>query len=483
MSESRQTVRHVAALAVQRVVLTAAGFLFAAVIPRVMGPEVFGQFSTLLASSLWFSLLSGFGAVSLMTRFVPELMGRGDREGVRKLASNLLTLRAASGVASAVAYQLLVRQWLVDLPVWAIGLAGMAITARTLANLPFTLFLGLNEAARWGAADVGRRLLLFPLVYGGFVVGGLTGACGGLFATELLILALGLWWSREYTVWRLMKPDLAFLRPFLGFSAAFFWANLLLTLFHQGGAPFVQFISGDYKEAGFYSIAFGAYLAGVQGVWKLLSAFGPLLTALRARGDWEALEGWVNRLLVVLGLGSVTAAAVLLAYGGWVVERVFGPGYEQVAALLPVLGVAGLFIGPSGVARLLAVACDLPKVSVVGAALQVGVFLAAGALVVPVMGSVGAAWVVTGAAALYAAFVTWRVRGVVGYRIRPWLTVMGVGVTLAPLVRLGWWGFPVFVGLYGGVLLGMGVVRRDELRPLWDGLRGGRPSPADSVTR
>ncbi len=256
----------------------------------------------------------------------------------------------------------------------------MAITARTLANLPFTLFLGLNEAARWGVADVGRRLLLFPFVYGGFLVGGLTGACGGLFLTELVILAVGLWWSREYTVWRLMKLDMAFLRPFLRFSAAFFWANLLLTLFHQGGAPFVPVVSGDYKEAGYYSIAFGAYLAGVQGVWKLLSAFGPLLTALHARGERAALQGWVNRLLVVLGLGSVVVAAVLCAYGDWVVGRVFGPGYERVAELLPVLGLAGLLIGPSGVARLLTVACDLPKTSVVGAALQAGVFVVAGAV-------------------------------------------------------------------------------------------------------
>ncbi len=480
MNESRQTVRHVAALAVQRVVLTAAGFLFAAVIPRVMGPEVFGQFSTLLASSLWFSLMSGFGAVSLMTRFVPDLMERGEREGVRKLASNLLTLRAASGVASAVVYVAIARLWLADLPGWAIAMAGIGVTARTLANLPFTLFLGLNEAARWGAADVGRRLLLFPFVYGGYVLWGLTGACGGLFLTELVILALGLWWSREYTVWRLMKLDMAFLRPFLRFSAAFFWANLLLTLFHQGGAPFVQFVSGDYKEAGFYSIAFGAYLAGVQGVWKLLSAFGPLLTALHARGDREALEGWVNRLLVVLGLGSVTAAAVAFEYGRWVVERVFGPGYEQVAALLPVLGVAGLFIGPSGVARLLAVACDLPKVSVVGAALQVGVFVAAGAMVVPVMGSVGAAWVVTGAAALYAAFVTWRVRGVVRYRMRPWLKVVGAGVVLTPVLLVGGFGFPVFFGAYAAFLAWLGVLRKAELQPLWEGLRRGKPEPSSA---
>lgn len=481
MNESRQTVRHVAALAVQRVVLTAAGFLFAAVIPRVMGPEVFGQFSTLLASSLWFSLMSGFGAVSLMTRFVPDLMERGDQEGVRKLASNLLTLRAASGVASAVVYVAIARLWLADLPEWAIAMAGIGVTARTLANLPFTLFLGLNEAARWGAADVGRRLLLFPFVYGGFVVGGLTGACGGLFLTELAILGVGLWWSREYTVWRLMKLDMAFLRPFLRFSVAFFWANLLLTLFHQGGAPFVQFISGDYKEAGYYSIAFGAYLAGVQGVWKLLSAFGPLLTALHTRGEREKFEGWVNRLLVVLGLGSVVAAAGLAAYGSWVVGRVFGPGYERVAELLPVFGLAGLLIGPSGVARLLAVTCDLPKVSVAGAALQAGVFVGAGAAVVPAMGSVGAAWVVLGSAALFTGFVTWRVRGTVDYRLRPWFTVVSLGLLLAPVLAVGWWGFPAFLGAYGAILLGTGVVRREELKPLWDGLRKGNPEPSSAV--
>ncbi len=471
MNESRQTVRHAAAVAVQRVVLTAAGFLFAAVIPRVMGPEIFGQFSTLLASSLWFSLMSGFGAVSVMTRFVPELMEKGERESVRKLASNLLTLRLASGVASALVFQLVVGQWLDDLPLWAIVLSGWAITVRTVANLPFTLFLGLNEAARWGAADVGRRLLLFPLVYGGFRLGGLPGACGGLFLTEVVILGLGLWWSREYTVWRLMKLDREFLRPFLRFSAAYFWANLMLTLFHQGGAPFVQFISGDYKEAGYYSIAFGAYLAGVQGVWKLLSAFGPLLTALQARGEQEQLAGWANRLLVVVGLGSTLAAAVVATYGDWVVARVFGAGYERVAELLPVFGLAGLLIGPSGVARLLAVACDLPKAAVEGAALQIAVFGLAGAVLIPRLGSVGAAWVMLGAAALYSSFVTWRVRSRVRYRLGPWALVVGTALLLAPLLRMGWWGFPAFLAALAAILLGTKVVTKAELQPLWGGIR------------
>jgi len=72
---------------------------------------------------------------------------------------------------------------------------------------------------------------------------------------------------------------------------------------------------------------------------------------------------------------------------------------------------------------------------------------------------------------------------VVGHRIRPWLTVVGAGLVLGPVVQLGWWGFPVFVGLYCSVLLAVGVVRKEELRPLWDGLRGGSSSPADSVTR
>ncbi|MEP7366703.1 MAG: oligosaccharide flippase family protein, partial [Acidobacteriota bacterium] len=273
--ESRQTLRQAAGLGLQRALQLAMGFLFAALIPRRMGPQVYGQFSTMVTMSLWFSLMSGLGAVSLMTRFVPEFLAREDREGLKKLASNLMTLRLANGLMGAVVYLIIGAIWLKDLDQMAIIFVAISIAARTVANLPFTLFLGQNRAARWGASDLLRRVLTFPFVFCGYIADGLRGAGAGLLAVELSVLALGLWWGSEFLSLRLMKIDREFLRPYLRFSAAFFVSNVMLMLFSQGGTTLVRFVSGDYAEAGFYTIAFGAYLVGTQGVWRLLTAFGP----------------------------------------------------------------------------------------------------------------------------------------------------------------------------------------------------------------
>lgn len=437
-SESRQTLRQVAGLGMQRALLFAMGILAASLIPRRMGPQVYGQYSAMVTMSMWFSLMTGLGAVSLMTRFVPEFLARGDREGLVKLASNLFSLRLVNGFLAACVYLLLGAFWLRDLDRAAIAIIAVSIALRTAANLPFTLFLGLNKAARWGASDLLRRILIFPLVYFGFIAAGLRGAAAGLLLVEFATLALGLWWGRDYLSIRLMKLDSAFLRPFLRFSAAFFISNVLIMFFQQGGTMLVRSISGDYAEAGFYTIAFGAYLAGSQGVWKLLSAFGPLLSSLHARNELDELEAWVGRLLKTLAIASVLTAGLVYAHSTLIVRAMLGPGFEPVAALLPILALAGLTVAPSGVARLLAVTYKEPSSSITGAALQLAAFVGLGLLLIPRLGSQGACWVVVASVVLFASYSTWHMRRLLPYSLRRWLQIVGLGAVLSPLL----WALP-----------------------------------------
>ena len=81
----------------QRGLHLAAATLFALVVPRLMGPEVFGRYSLLTSVSMWFAMLSGLGAVSLMTRVVPQFTAAGDIAGLRTLVTSLLVLRAGTG--------------------------------------------------------------------------------------------------------------------------------------------------------------------------------------------------------------------------------------------------------------------------------------------------------------------------------------------------------------------------------------------------
>src|SRR4029453_11688636 len=108
---------------------------------------------------MWFTLLSGLGAVSLMTRTVPQYLANGDVAGLRKLVTNLLALRAGTGVAPALTYFPIIVAVLREPDVVAATLVAGGVLARTIGNLCFSLFLGLNQAARWGLGDLLRRWL------------------------------------------------------------------------------------------------------------------------------------------------------------------------------------------------------------------------------------------------------------------------------------------------------------------------------------
>ena len=468
--ESRQTVRHAGAVVVQRILVVAVGVIFAAVVPRAMGPQVYGQFSLIESMSLWFGIFSGLGAVSMMTRFVPEFVTKGDHAGLRRMASGLLALRIASGAAGSAAYLGLAAIWLRDISPVAIGLVAIGVALRLASNLPFTLFLGLNQAARWEMGVVLRRALTLPLVYAGFRMAGLAGAAAGVLMAELGVLLTGLWWSREYLDWAFLRIDRKFLEPFLRFSTAFFAGNVLILLFQQGGPAAVKFLSGDYAETAYYTIAFQAYLSITSAAWRLLSAFGPLLSSLHTRGNFDQLKTWVERLLKLFSVTTVLGCALTVTLAGPIVRLVLGPGYEPVIRLLPVLALATHWYGLGGLARMLAVTYGEPRVSISSAALQLVTFLAASSLLVPAMGSLGACLGIVIASGLFAIFGTWQIRRHVPYSLKTWALVSLLGIGLAPIVLV--WDaapairFALFSAVFVGSLMLMRVLGPDEIRAL-----------------
>jgi len=457
---SSQTMRQAGGLLLQRILELAAGFFTVALIPRAMGPDLYGQFSLVHTLSLWFSALSGMGAVSMMTRFVPEFIHRGDHAGLRKLAGGMMTLRMLNAIVAASVYFVLAFFWLRNMDAGTHVIVAVSIGIRTAATLPFTLFLGLNQTARWGVAELLRRLLMFPLVYTGYIAAGLRGACAGLLLIEAIVLALGLWWARDLLSWRGLRVDRTFLLPFIRFSAAFFVGNALIMMFQHGGEPLVKLLSGQYAEVGYYSIAFGAYLTGAHAVWKVLNAFGPLFSTLSARGEIDELKTWVERVLKLYAIVSVLAAAFAYACGPLFFRLVLGPGFEPVAPLIALLGIAGLWFGPGGIARLLAVTYNEPISSITGAALQLVAFGGLSAILVPRQQSQGACIAAIAATALFTAYCTWHIRKSLMYSMRQWGLVILVGAACSPLLW-GWSGpGPLRYALFAVVFLASTAVLR-----------------------
>src|SRR5262249_52484699 len=153
------------------------GLLFAALVPRLLGPTDFGRFALLGSTALWFAALSGFGSAQLMGRFVPVMVLREDGAVARRLLANLYALRALTGTAAAALYIGLARWWLPDLPLALVAPMAAGIAMASVARVPFAFFLGLNRAARWGMGEMARQWASLLFILAGTALLGLRGAC------------------------------------------------------------------------------------------------------------------------------------------------------------------------------------------------------------------------------------------------------------------------------------------------------------------
>jgi len=475
--EASAALRNAGWVVAQRGFQIGVGALFTLLVPRLMGPQAFGQYALVTSVSLWFALLSGLGSASMMTRSVPPFVLRGDRAGLQKLVSSLFVVRAGTGLLAGALYLALTAFWLRDLDIVALAFMSGAIFCRTTGNIFFSLFLGLNQAGRWALGDAIRRALMLVFVVAGFSVAGLRGACAGWFAANAIVLAVGMWMSRAHLRWSVMRPDRRFLLPFLRTGMYFAGGNLLLSVSQHTGETLVHLTTQNFVEVGYYGVAYGMYAAGAQSLWHLAMAFAPLLMLWNGRGECVAAGEWLERLLAWMTVLAVAGVMVVLLTGDLVVALVLGPEYLPAVRNFAPLAIAFIPVGVNSVGRLQALVADLPGISAQAAGVELVTFWTTGLLLATGAGSLGACLAVLAGATLNAAYLSWRLRGELPYSHRP----AARAVLLAlPTLPLAWFhtSWPIELLLlgaalaaYAGLLLGTRVVTPGELTALWRSLR------------
>jgi len=474
--EARATVRNVSFLLPQQGICALGSLLFAVLVPRLMGPQVFGQYVLIYSLSIWLMLFSTLGFTQVIGRYVPQFMASGEREPLKLFMGNLLKLRSASGLLVALLYLVLTLLWLRDLDPVVLASMAAAIWVRTVSNLLFTYFLGINQAARWGMAEIMRRWISLGFLLPGFYLGGLKGACLGVLLAELTILAIGIRWTQGQFSWSGLNLDWCGMAPYFSFGLIFFGSELLRSAFNFSGESLVRAITGDYVQVGYYGVAFSVYFTMGLLIHQIVLAFAPLLVNLLSRGETASVRGWIERLLKWLAMGGVIAVWGLLLLGDDLVPLVLGPSYGPVVSnLLPLLLtlLANIVVIVSG---LLALIFNRPQVVLAASGLQLVVFWSLGSLFIHRWGSLGGCLAALVATLLAAAFLVYRLQPTIGYSLRRYAWAIGLGVVFAPLC---WWRsswevnlmlFSIVVVAYPGVLLRLGIITREEIATAWQAI-------------
>jgi O-antigen/teichoic acid export membrane protein len=495
IAEAQVTTRNAWLLVVQRGAQVASGFLFAIFIPRLMGPDTYGQYALIASLSVWFMLVSTLGFTQVLARYVPQFMLARDKLGIQALFDGLLTVQFASGAAAALLYFLLTVLWLHEIDPLVLALMAGVVFLRALAHFLFALFLGLNQAARWGMGQIVHGWVSLALLVAGFAAYGLPGACLGLLLTEVVTLSVGIWWARPQVSRPHLHLDLRSMSPYLRFGLFFFASDLLLSAYQRSGPTMVQLFSHDYSQVGYFGLAHEVYLTAAAILPQLTLSFAPLLTSLRTQGQIEVLQRWIERLLKVLTVGGMLAVLGALLLADDLVPLVLGAAYRPVAVnLLPLMFTLPV-LALGSVAQMLALVYDRPRLALSAAGVRLAAFWCLGPLLVAWKGDLGCSLAVLVAFTLYAAYFTWRMRRVVPYSLRSWALAIVLGGLFLPL---GWLRpmlgihsslvdvalFCAFVIGYGTLLLRLRVVTPDEIASTWRAIGLGRRSPKWSdVTR
>ncbi len=451
--EAQSALRNAGFLVIQRGGLLAAGVMFAVLVPRLMGPAAYGRFALVSSLSTLFVMCSTLGFTEVAGRFLPELSRRPDSRDLHRLVNGLLSIRVVAGALLAAAFLGLTTAWLPDLDAWALVAVSAAILVRAVSHLLFALFLGLNQAARWGAGELLSRSLLLVFVLPGYVRGGFRGACVGLLLAEVATLAIALGWTRSMLSLARLRIDPRTIGPYLRVGLVYFAVNLLLIAFQASGESLVRLVTHDYASVSYFGIANSIHLSAVAAIQQLSLAFAALLITLRAQRADATLREGLRRLVSWTAAAGVSAVFAVLLLGPDLIPLVLGRSFEPVVSTLIPMTLALLPLALSSVASVVAVTHDRPGALLLGAGLRLAVFWGAGPFLVVRAGSLGACLAVLLAHLVQAGYLSWVLRAQMAPAVRSWAACVLAGAPLLPLVWLRS-SIPVETALFVGGLAG-----------------------------
>ena len=160
------------------------------------------------------------------------------------------------------------------------------VFCRTVANVCFSFFLGLNQAARWGLGDLLRRWLTLVLVLVGFPRGRPSGRVRRVLIANLVVLGFGLARALGPPALVPRRPDEAVSRPAHPARDASSPPGTCCSRWCiASGETVVRLSTDDYVQVGFFGAAYSIYLTGAQALWQLAVSFAPFLIARVHQGD------------------------------------------------------------------------------------------------------------------------------------------------------------------------------------------------------
>lgn len=358
------------------------GYVINIVLGRTLGPADYGLFGVVIG------LMTVLNAVQNAS--IPQAVARFTAEQ-REPANDILAAGAVAQFVSGVVVG--VTLFLLATPLASLfGDDGLAAPLRVAAFvLPpyafFSLLMGFS-AGRGRYSQQALLLSVYALAKAMFVVGlsavaGLVGAIAGYFLAAISALPAS-------GVWGIGTRRLAPLRPMLLYSVPLLLVALIAMTHLNLDLFFVKALVDEREAAGHYAAA--QNVARVP--YFLAGGFAAILLPAIARAAAYGRSGAQPMVRDALRLGFIAVAplaALLAGSGDEVVRLLYGEGYSPANSVLVVLSPAVACLSLSTLLVSMLSGIGRPFLAVVGAGVGLAITALSCVLLVPPLGTLGAA--------------------------------------------------------------------------------------------
>lgn len=430
-ADARAMGRSLSLISLNKFVQLIGGALWAAIIPRWLGPEDYGRFALAMSISLLLWWLGDFGGLEVFGRFLPGLTER-DPNAARRLFGQMFLLRCGVGL-SLVPLMLLVGPWIAPwLTGWPAALVGLAAGLHIISWTSYHTLYARKEMGKWAVELSWRLITQLPLV---LLVGqwGLTAQMAAYTLNELIYLLLGLWWTRGDFNRAGLRPDRRFLQPYLLMGLGFWATNVGLIVLFRAGTTLVQLFTGEAAEVSYYDLALVVFFLVYTMVDQLIRAFLPMVSTFKEEGQEERVGTWLQIVAQWSAALGVLFVVVVHYTAAWIMPFVLGAAYGRSTAVLQVmlLALPALALVSVGtVATAVRASARAKLIAILGGVVA---FFGSSPWLIARLQAVGAAWALAVGLMVYAVLLFAFIRH--DLRLR-WSALLGLLALALPLLAL-----------------------------------------------
>jgi O-antigen/teichoic acid export membrane protein len=300
-------------------------------IPRMMGPEVYGQYAFLTSIIVIATSLADLGVEAIFGSFVPEFEIRGELSRVNKLFSNVLALKIGIDlVVSSILFSLLFALFGGRFPYTYFLLTILILLVADSGAVPSALLFGLNKLGKYSLREPARRALGMTFVIVLYRIYGLAGAIISILLAELCLAILYFYWARRYLSVANLRIDLGFLKPYLAFGFTFYLCWVVVNLWQRLGNSLIQLVTNDPRQVAFFDMPNQIFLITVTFALSIIPSFAPIFTKLLLSGKEGKLVNWSTLIVKYTGVVCVAAFGGFVIAGRDLIPLIIGRDYVGI---------------------------------------------------------------------------------------------------------------------------------------------------------